>query len=48
MVPWGHGVWLSEHVAGVESRLDEDEGHLTLLAHRVPDVHDWLLGRYDG
>jgi pimeloyl-ACP methyl ester carboxylesterase len=48
MVPWGHGVWLSQHVAGVESRLDEDEGHLTLLAHRVPDVHDWLVDRYDG
>jgi pimeloyl-ACP methyl ester carboxylesterase len=46
MVPWGHGVWLSQHVAGVESRLDEDEGHLTLLAHRVPDVHDWLLERF--
>jgi pimeloyl-ACP methyl ester carboxylesterase len=48
MVPWGHGVWLSGRIAGVESRLDEDEGHLTLLAHRVSDVHDWLLDRYDG
>ena len=47
MVPWGHGVWLAEHIAGVESRLDEDEGHLTLLARRVPDAHDWLVERFD-
>jgi len=45
MVPFGHGVWLSEHIAGVESRLDEDEGHLTLF-HRVPDVHAWLVERF--
>jgi pimeloyl-ACP methyl ester carboxylesterase len=46
MVPFGHGVWLSEHVAGVESRLDEAEGHLTLIERHVPEVHGWLAERY--
>jgi pimeloyl-ACP methyl ester carboxylesterase len=48
MVPFGHGVWLSEHIAGVESRLDDEEGHLTLLARRVPEVHQWLVNRFSG
>jgi len=47
MVPFGHGVWLSEHIAGVDSRLDEAEGHLTLF-HRVSEVHAWLLERWPG
>jgi pimeloyl-ACP methyl ester carboxylesterase len=45
MVPVGHGIWLAERIPGVESRIDDDEGHLTLF-HRVPVVHDWLLAAY--
>jgi pimeloyl-ACP methyl ester carboxylesterase len=45
-VPFGHGVWLSEHIPGVESRLTPEDGHLTLLEHRVSDVHAWLLERF--
>jgi len=45
LVPLGRCVWLSEHVAGVESRLDEAEGDLTLVERHVPEVHRRLAER---
>ncbi len=43
-VPIAHGRWLAERVPGVEARLTGDEdGHLTLIARRVREVHEWLL-----
>jgi pimeloyl-ACP methyl ester carboxylesterase len=48
MVPFGHGVWLSRQIAGVESRLVDEEGHLTLLEHRVAESHTWLAERFGG
>ena len=45
-VPFGHGVWLAEHVPGVEARLTADDGHLTLAQRRVGEVHEWLLSKW--
>ena len=45
-VPFGHGVWLSRHIPGVESRLTPDDGHITLFERRLPEVHAWLLERF--
>jgi pimeloyl-ACP methyl ester carboxylesterase len=42
-VPYGHGVWLAAHIPGVEARLTEDDGHLTLTTHHLGEVYDWLL-----
>ena len=45
-VPFGHGVWLSQRIPDVESRLSAEDGHLTLAERRIPEVHAWLLERF--
>jgi pimeloyl-ACP methyl ester carboxylesterase len=44
-VPQAHGAWLAGRIPGVDARLLDDDGHLTLLQNHVGDVHDWLSAR---
>jgi pimeloyl-ACP methyl ester carboxylesterase len=44
-VPFSHGEWLARSIPGVEAKLTDDDGHLTLTTRHLDEVHTWLLGR---
>jgi pimeloyl-ACP methyl ester carboxylesterase len=43
MVPFAHGRWLAEHVAGATPRLFADEGHLSIIVGKLGDILDDLV-----
>jgi pimeloyl-ACP methyl ester carboxylesterase len=45
-VPPAHGEWLAGQIPGVDARISDEDGHVTLAVTRIGDVHAWLLERY--
>jgi pimeloyl-ACP methyl ester carboxylesterase len=41
-VPSTRGRWLAEHIPGAEADLNDRDGHMTVAAERIGDVHGWL------
>ncbi|HLI59302.1 MAG TPA: alpha/beta fold hydrolase [Solirubrobacteraceae bacterium] len=46
-VPFAHGEWLAQAIPGVETRLLDSDGHISLLTGHLDEVYDWLLARMD-
>jgi hypothetical protein len=44
MVPYVHGVWLTEHIPGARAHLYQNEGHISLVM-QMDRVLDDLLAR---
>jgi pimeloyl-ACP methyl ester carboxylesterase len=44
-VPVAHGEWLAARIPGVDARIMDGDGHLTITVERVPAVHEWLVER---
>lgn len=42
-VPVTHGEWLAANIAGAQASITDDDGHLSVAASRIHEVHAWLL-----
>jgi len=42
----GRSMSTTREIRTATPSFSDTEGHVTLLAHRVPDVHEWQLARF--
>jgi len=41
-----HTRWLAARIPGVETRIHEDDAHLSIQFARIAEVHEWLLSHF--
>lgn len=41
-VPFSHGKWLSQKIPECEAHLEQGEGHLSIFASGIPEIHKWV------
>jgi pimeloyl-ACP methyl ester carboxylesterase len=46
MVPAAHGRWLAERIPGVDAHISEEDGHLSIVVTRLPEILQWLRDRF--
>jgi pimeloyl-ACP methyl ester carboxylesterase len=44
-VPVAHGHWIADRIPAVQTRINAQDGHLTLLERHLRETHEWLLAR---
>ncbi len=46
MVPLSHARWLAAQLPGADIHVEPGEGHISLFANKIPEVHAWLLSHF--
>lgn len=46
MVPLTHARWLAAQLPDADIHLEPGEGHVSLFAKKIPEVHAWLLSHF--
>jgi pimeloyl-ACP methyl ester carboxylesterase len=42
VVPFVHGRWLADAIPGAQAEMRDHDGHFTVVAERIGEVHQWL------
>jgi hypothetical protein len=43
---FSYGKWLASRVPQAEAHLEQNGGHMSMFAHRIPEVRRWLASKF--